>query len=172
MSAIDRRRLMKMLAAAGLPMPAMADPLPLIELPGDVPAPDFALPDLSGNIQHLSDLRGCTVLVSFWAVWCPPCRRELAALAELRDRLADAGIAILAVNLGDSRERISSFLVDHPALGLPVLLDHDKSTAAPWHVRALPVAYAVAPDGVLRLGAMGERDWRAPEIERQLRGVA
>jgi thiol-disulfide isomerase/thioredoxin len=171
MSMLDRRRLLALLIAAAVPVPAMSEPLPLIELPGAVPAPDFILPDLSGNSRRLSDYRGRPVLVSFWAVWCPPCRRELAELAELNKRLADTRIAILAVNLGDSAVRVTNFLADHPAPDLLVLIDADKSAAAPWHVHALPVVYAVAPDGALRLGAIGERDWRAPVIERQLRAL-
>jgi peroxiredoxin len=152
-------------------MPAIADPLPLMALPGEVPAPEMTLPDLSGKPHRLSDYRGRPVLVSFWAVWCPPCRRELAALADLHRRLADTPIALFAVNLGDSLERITAFLADHPAPGLPILLDADKSTPSAWHVRGLPVAYAVGPDGVLRFGALGERDWRSSVIEQQLRAL-
>jgi len=171
MTLIDRRRLLPLLAAMSLPASVSADVLPLVELPGDVEAPAFAFPDLTGAVHHLSDYRGRPILVSFWAVWCAPCRRELAALADLRTRLADARIEVLAVNLGDSTERIASFLADYPAPNLPVLLDRERSAAAPWHVRGLPVAYAIDAKGVLRLGAIGERDWRAPAIEQQLRSL-
>ena len=143
----------------------------MIELPGEVTAPNLALPDLSGKTRRLADYRGRPVLVNFWAVWCPPCRRELAALAELRSRVVGAGIEVFAVNLGDSSERIMTFFADHPAPGLPVLLDGEKSAAVAWHVSELPVTFAVDPAGILRLGAIGERDWRAPEIERQLRAL-
>lgn len=168
----QRRQLLSLLAAVALPAAASAEMTPaLIALPGKIPAPDFALPDLAGKVHRLADYHGKPLLVSFWAVWCPPCRRELAALAELRAKLADGGIAVLAINLGDSAERISAFLSDHPAPNLPILLDRDKSMAAAWHVQGLPVAYAIAPTGTLTLGALGERDWRMPEIERQLRAL-
>ena len=171
MSVIDRRGLLTLLFAAAVPVSARTETLAMVKLPGEVAAPDFNLPDLTGKPRRLSDYRGRPVLVSFWALWCPPCRRELAALADLRRKLADTPIALFAVNLGDSAERVADFLTDYPAPDLPVLLDADKSSAAPWHVRGLPVAYAVGPDGVLRLGAMGERDWRAAVIERQLRAL-
>lgn len=171
MNAIDRRDLLALLLAAALPTIAQTEPLPLTALPGEVAAPDFDFPDLSGKRGRLSDYRGRPVLVSFWALWCSPCRRELAALADLRRRLAGTPIALFAVNLGDSAERITEFLAEYPAPDLPVLLDTEKSAAAPWHVRGLPVAYVVGADGILRLGAIGERDWRSSVIEQQLRAL-
>jgi len=168
---IDRRQLLAMPAALALPAAASAEALAMVSLPGEIVAPDLALPDLAGQVRRLSDHRDRPVLVSFWAVWCPPCRRELGALADLRARIAGTGIEVFAVNLGDIAERIAAFLADHPAPGLPVLLDSEKSAAVAWHVRELPVAFAVDRTGILRLGALGERDWRTPEIERQLRAL-
>jgi thiol-disulfide isomerase/thioredoxin len=166
---IDRRCLLSLLAASLLPARASAVNLPLAELPGNVEAPEFELPDLSGKLQRLSAFRGRPVLVNFWAVWCAPCRRELPELADLRKKLTDTSIEILAINLGDSTERINTFLANHPAPNLPILLDADKASAASWHVAGLPVAYGVDRSGILRVGALGERDWRSPDIERQLR---
>ncbi|HTV26414.1 MAG TPA: TlpA disulfide reductase family protein [Xanthobacteraceae bacterium] len=175
MKAIDRRRLFKVLANLSLlptaPMAASGDALPLVELPGNVDAPDFLLPDLAGNVHRFYDYRGRPVLVSFWAAWCAPCRRELPSLADLSARLKDAEIKVLAVNLGDSAERISAFLTDHPSPGLPILLG-GRGTGKAWHVGALPVAYGVDPEGILRLGALGEQDWDSPLVEHQLRGLS
>jgi len=168
---MSRRQLLPLLAAAWLPSPTRAETQPLIALPGNIPAPNSALPDLADQVHRLADYRGKPLLVSFWAVWCPPCRRELAALAELRARVVNAGVEVLAINLGDSAERITAFLVDHPAPDLPILLDRDKAAAAAWHVQVLPVAYVVAPAGTLALGALGEHDWRMLEIEHQLRAL-
>lgn len=168
---IDRRMLLGVAGGALMADVARSEVQPLIPLPGEVRAPDFTLSDLGGATHRLSEYRGRPLLVNFWAVWCPPCRREIGALADLRRRVGDANIVVLALNLGDAPERITAFLDQHPAPGLPVLLDPDKTTSGPWHVRSLPLAYAADRDGILRLGAIGERDWTAQVIEEQLRAL-
>ena len=153
-----------------MPGSASAETPPLAELPGHVAAPDFSLRDLTGTLHRASNYRGRAILVSFWAVWCSPCRRELPALSRLRARLSDGAFEILAVNLGDRPDRIEAFLADHPAPDLSVLLG-DRATGEAWHVEGLPVAYGVNSGGILRLGAIGERDWSAPAIEQQIRAL-
>lgn len=48
-----------------------------------VPAPDFTLTDQNGNIHTLSDYKGQTVFLNFWATWCPPCRSEMPEIQKL-----------------------------------------------------------------------------------------
>ncbi len=145
-----------------------ADPLPLIPLPGDVPAPEFALPDLEA---------GRTGLPIIAAVRCSSASGRSGVRhaggnwrrSPLCSQADDAGSSVLAINVGDSGERIREFLADNPAPGLPVLLDTDKSVATAWHVIGLPCAYGVSTSGEVRLGALGEREWTAPALKAQLR---
>lgn len=166
---ISRRALLGCLATAGPAAVIRAEPLPLVPLPGHVAAPDFALPDLENRTHRLADYRGRPLLVSFWATWCPSCRKELPALAALHKAIAHSGIAVITIDVGDRAEHIRTFLETHSIQGLTVLRDPDKQIATAWHVIGLPCAYGVSASGQLRLGALGARDWTAPAIESQLR---
>ena len=60
-------------------------------------APDFNLKDLSGNNISIKQLRGNTVLLNFWATWCPYCRKSIAELVDLQKRYKNKGLIILGI---------------------------------------------------------------------------
>lgn len=41
-----------------------------------IPPIDFTLYDQYGNKHTLSEYKGKTIFLNFWATWCPPCRGE------------------------------------------------------------------------------------------------
>ena len=121
------------------------------------PAPDFVLQDLDGNLVRLSDFRGKTVVLNFWATWCPPCRAEMPALQAMYDqRLPQDDFVVLAVDLlfEDSAGAVTDF-VDDFELTFPVLLASEESVVRRYGVRGLPATFFIDRDGVLRDRALG-----------------
>ncbi len=59
--------------------------------------PAFKLPDPTGAMHSLADLRGHPVLVNFWATWCPPCREEIPLLEKLQKQYASTGLKIVGI---------------------------------------------------------------------------
>jgi len=144
----------------------------LTPVPGAVPAPDFELPDTDGRMHRLSAYRGKTVILNFWATWCPPCREEIPSMNRAWRQLRDAEVVILAVDVGEDEDTIFVFTADYPA-DFPLLLDRDGTVIGEWPVKGLPTTFVIAPDGTIAYRAIGGRAWDGPgilEVVRALRG--
>ncbi|MFC1535209.1 TlpA disulfide reductase family protein [Thermodesulfobacteriota bacterium] len=74
-------------------------------------ASDFQLEDLSGNKVSLSEYRGYTVLLDFWATWCPPCRKSIPELVDLQNKYRDKGLVILGISLDDPQKINNKYLL-------------------------------------------------------------
>jgi len=128
---------------------------------------DFALNDLQGNPVLLSDFRGKSVMVNFWAVWCGPCRYEIPAMVQLHRELQGQGFEILAVNVGDSPDKAASFAEQY-GITFPVLLDRSAKVAVAYSVNAIPTSVFVDGSGIVRavrVGALTESNLRRQVYE-------
>jgi thiol-disulfide isomerase/thioredoxin len=114
--------------------------------------------DMEGKAVDLKDLQGRVLVVNFWATWCEPCRDEMPSLQRLREKLDGKSFDVLAVNYGESREKISQFLGKENVV-LPVLLDPEMETAKAWGVGGLPMTFLIDAEGHVRYSVFGERDW-------------
>ncbi len=117
-------------------------------------APDFALRDLEGNEVRLSDYRGKTVLLTFWATWCGPCRLEMPAFEERYLELKDDGFTVLGLNYDEPVEDVSGFR-DELGLSFPLLLDPGGSVQRLYRIRGYPSSIFVDPQGVVRVVHIG-----------------
>jgi thiol-disulfide isomerase/thioredoxin len=130
--------------------------------------PLLELKDLQGRDHRLEDYRGKVVVVNFWATWCEPCRDEMPAMQRLKERMAGAPFALLAVNYAEGIPRVEAFLKQMP-VDFAILMDRDSAVAKRWQARALPYTVVLDPRLRIRYTVTGELDWGAPEVEAALR---
>lgn len=65
----------------------------------DVQALDFSNFN-TGKINN----DGKPIIISFWATWCSPCKRELNTIAEVYDEwVEETGVKLIAVSIDDAR---------------------------------------------------------------------
>lgn len=117
-------------------------------------APEFALRDLEGNEVRLSDYRGRTLLLTFWATWCGPCRLEMPAFEARYQELLDDGFTVLAINFDEPEEDVRVFR-DELGLSFPLLLDPGGSVQRLYRIRGYPSGIFVDPLGVVRIVHVG-----------------
>jgi len=124
------------------------------------PAPDFRLSDTRGESVGLSSLRGKTVILHFWASWCPHCLSEMPLLEQLGREFAFRGVEVLAINLAEPPRKVLRYVMAHD-LHLRVLLDPRGTVAKAYGVVGLPASIVVSPDGVIlseiRMGSLDRR---------------
>ena len=110
-------------------------------------APDFTLPDLQAKPIRLSDFRGKTVIIDFWATWCPPCIFQIPELNKLANAHREKGdVVVIGVSVD----------VDGPAVVAPWVEEHaveytivcgDEELAAEFGVFGFPTLVIVRPEG-------------------------
>ena len=142
---------------------------PLVKWTGGK-TPALTLADADGRERSIAEWRGKTVVVNFWATWCEPCREEMPSLERLKARLAAKGFDVVAVNVGESKERVERFTREVP-VSFPIIYDKDSAAARTWKVRGYPSSYVIGPDGRIRYYFVGELDWSSDEVVRVIEGV-
>lgn len=135
-------------------MPGMSQPpSPLI----GKPAPSFTLTDLAGKRQSLASLKGKVVLLDFWATWCGPCRMEMPNIVKLHHELAPKGLAVVAVNVGESATQVRPFLKKN-GYDLPVWLDASREVATKYGATGIPLLVVIDRKGVVSSHLIGVRE--------------
>ncbi|HZD55102.1 MAG TPA: redoxin domain-containing protein, partial [Anaerolineales bacterium] len=119
----------------------------------DAPAPDFELDTLSGEAVRLSDYRGKTVLLNFWATWCAPCRLEMPAM-QSRFEEHKSDLAVLGINFDEPESDVQAF-AQELGLTFTILLDPGGEVQKLYRIRGYPSTYFLDADGVVRIEHIG-----------------
>ena len=117
------------------------------------PAPDFTLTDQYGKQHKLSDFKGKTVFLNFWATWCGPCRSEMPEIQALYEKYGknEKDLIVLGVagpNQGNegSTASIKKFLKDN-RYTFPVVMDESGDVFAEYGIRAFPTTFMIDKEG-------------------------
>lgn len=121
------------------------DPLARVSLP----APEFSLPDLEGEIHNLTDQAGQILVLNFWSAECPWSQRVDESLNILRTTWPDdVTYWPIASNTNENLELISSAAAQ---LGLPlVLLDRGQAVADKYGAVTTPHFFVIDRQVVIR----------------------
>jgi thiol-disulfide isomerase/thioredoxin len=73
--------------------------------------------DAKGHPQNFASLKGKTLIVNFWATWCPPCVEEMPELSALQAELTPRNMQIIGIGI-DNPANIADFAarykIDYP----------------------------------------------------------
>jgi thiol-disulfide isomerase/thioredoxin len=133
------------------------------------PAPVFSLPDLQNNYIFLRDYSGqklrkpwknktkYVIVLSFFATWCAPCKREIPYLEKLQTEFSGKEVKFFLVDVGEERDVLDGFL-EKNKIPLTILHDRYQQTAEKFGATSLPRLIVIDKEGTVQLIKKGFKD--------------
>lgn len=124
--------------------------------------PPLALKNMKGEDVDLGQIQGGkTLLINYWATWCPPCITEIPSLMQVRALRRSDKFDVVFVSL-DFPKNPEALREQMKRIGLGHIDTLYMSDARQWSSlqgRGLPITVLVAPDGRILSRFVGGMDW-------------
>lgn len=113
--------------------------------------PSIEIKDLKGNKIDISKYSesGKITIISFWATWCTPCKKELNNISEIYDEwVEDYDLQLVAISIDDSRNasKVKSY-INGQAWDFEVLLDSNSDLKRALNFQTVPFTLLLDKSG-------------------------
>ncbi|MCM1521729.1 MAG: TlpA family protein disulfide reductase [Muribaculaceae bacterium] len=137
--------------------------------------PSVQVKDLSGKTVDTATLSndGKPFAISFFATWCKPCKRELAAIAEVYpDWQDETGMKMYIVSI-DEAQNVSKVkpLVDAEGWDYEVLLDPNSEFKNALGIQLIPHMLIIDGKGEIVYSHSGYTDGSETEVIKKIRSL-
>ncbi len=131
-------------------------------------APVFTAYDINGNKISLASYKGKTVILNFWATWCPPCKAEIPELIDFEKKLSGKNTVLIGINADsgeNSKDTVKKYIREK-GINYPVIPDSGGRISNLYGIKTLPSTIVISEDGkiVLRHTGAVSANW----LESQL----
>lgn len=128
----------------------------------DRPAPSLNVQMLDGGTFSSDSYRNQTLLVQLWATWCPYCKRDQGALDAIASEYGSKGVAVVAIDEGESEATVREYLSQNPR-SCTIALDPNHSAASQFGGGGIPQYILIDHGSVVGIhsGAAGVEGLRA-----------
>ena len=119
-------------------------------------APDFELKTTTDEIIKLSDYKGKVVIIDFWGLWCPPCKKMIPVLAQFVNECSKEGVSLLGIHSVSNfpgNDKID-FFAGEVGVNYPMLIGTSENEKN-YQITAFPTLYIIGKDGFVNHKFMG-----------------
>lgn len=110
--------------------------------------PAFSLPNaVSGATVNSASYNGKTLLITFFATWCPPCMEEVPALMDLQKQFSKADFSVVGLSVDEGGPAIVAKLVEKRSINYPVLMADENTVRNFGGVVGIPTSFLVNNKG-------------------------
>jgi thiol-disulfide isomerase/thioredoxin len=122
--------------------------LPVYTASASKSMPSFSLPDVvTGNMVDSNTFDGKTLLVTFFATWCPPCMQEIPDLISLQNEYEEKGFSVVALSVDQGGVGVVKKLVEKRSINYPVLLANGATARDFGGVVGIPTSFLINSKG-------------------------
>ena len=137
-------------------------------------APELDVEPVGGDgPKSLAEAKGNVVVVDFWATYCKPCKKSFPVYQDIVDTNAGKVFA-LAISMDEADEKKPSDLLtfaENLNTSFPLLWDKEQKTAKSYKPPAMPTAYIIDKEGVVRYVHAGYTPQEADEVRKEIEGL-
>jgi peroxiredoxin len=143
---------------------------------GEKKVPNITISTLQGKPVNIHDYlsQGKTTVLSFWATWCSPCKRELDAVSELYPTWVEKyNTQLIAVTVDNARA-LSQVkpIIEEKGWEFEVLVDSKQELQQALNFQAIPQTFVVDKEGNIVYQHEGYTPGDEFELEKVLKGLA
>lgn len=134
-------------------------------------APDFALPDLSGQTVTLKQFAGRPVVLSFFGNGCAPCLAEAAHLSRLQQTYEAKGLVVLSVNAWDDPPDEVGKIAKRRKISHRLLVRGGKVARTGYKLGPVPTTFWIDRQGKIVHQTFGFSDKDLPSMETWVKKI-
>jgi thiol-disulfide isomerase/thioredoxin len=128
-------------------------------------APDFKVHNLvTGENVTLSSQHGKVVILTFWASWCGPCKRELPILESAQRMISKDRLVVFAVSHRDSEAALAAIKKAAANWQINIMKDRNEYVASLYAVKSIPHLFMIGRDGKIVANHLGYGDSTLEEL--------
>ena len=136
------------------------------------PFPSVTIKTLDGKSVNIQDYtnNGKITVVSFWASWCTPCKRELDAVNELYDEWVEKyDLQLLAITIDDARglSKVPA-MVKSKGWEFTILADSKQELQRALSFQTIPQTFLIDQNGNIVYSHNGYNPGDELELEKKI----
>lgn len=144
-----------------------AGELPSLPAIGELP-PQLLGKNRDGDLVDLANYRNKVTIVTFWASWCGPCRRELPVLDHFQDVVGRDALEVIAINFKEPREDFRAVVRANKSINLTYVHDMHGRVSNQYGVNSLPHMFILGHDGKVAYTHRGYSEESLPGIVEEI----
>lgn len=138
--------------------------------------PEIDVKTLDGKSVNIQDYtnNGKITVLSFWATWCSPCKKELNAISDVYDQWQeDYDVELVAVTIDNSRNlRKVQPMVDGFSWDYTILSDVNEDLKKALNFQTVPQTFLIDQEGNIVYSHSGYSPGDENELEEKIAELA